>query len=168
MKNSIPKTWKISLKKQLKFPLNEIWDVISSKNNLELFHPFCKTNKIIDWCGKNSSDMLTYHNGRTYIRTFLSWNKNKGYTLLIGSNKSKLSYVEWSLYTENGNNYIKISIFPYLLKKIPRFISYIPYKLYIFPKLKSYLSSVLNGLDFYMNNNKKITKNQFGKHSWFS
>ncbi|MAJ98831.1 MAG: hypothetical protein CMD07_06175 [Flavobacteriales bacterium] len=168
MIQSKPKTWEISLKKQLKFPLNEIWDVISSKNNLELFHPFCKTNKIIDWCGVNSSDLLIYLNGRCYTRTFLSWHKNKGYTLTIGSNKSKLSYVEWSLYNEYGKNYIKISIYPYLLKKIPRFISYIPYKLYIIPKLKSYLSSVLNGLDFYMNNNKKITKNQFGKHSWFS
>ena len=34
--------------------------------------------------------------------------------------------------------------------------------------LKKYLNSVTDGLKYYLENDKKIKKNQFGTHMWFS
>ena len=36
------------------------------------------------------------------------------------------------------------------MAKSPKFVSYLPYKLYIRPKLKNYLNSVIKGIDWYL------------------
>jgi hypothetical protein len=54
------------------------------------------------------------------------------------------------------------------MAKSPKFISYLPYKLYIRPKLKNYLNSVIKGIDWYLKKKENVPRNAFGKHSWFS
>ncbi len=45
---------KVSRKLFLKESVEDVWQVISSKNTLELFHPFCSKNKVISWGGCKS------------------------------------------------------------------------------------------------------------------
>jgi len=47
-------------------------------------------------------------------------------------------------------------------------ISLLPYKFLINPKLKSYLNSVLSGINYYAVEQKPVPKNHFGNHKWFS
>ena len=73
---------KWSVKKEIKLSHSapEIWKVVSSPSNLELFHPFCKTNEVVYWGNFNRRiDKLIYLNGLTYFRDFYHWEKNKGY-----------------------------------------------------------------------------------------
>ena len=35
---------------------NELWKIISKPSNLELYHPFCKSNTPIEWNDKNHAD----------------------------------------------------------------------------------------------------------------
>ena len=44
----------------------------------------------------------------------------------------------------------------------------IPFYFFVYPFLKSYLNSVVNGLQYYISTGIKIKNNQFGKHAWFS
>ena len=39
---------------------------------------------------------------------------------------------------------------------------------YLFSQCYKYLRSVTDGLKYYLENDKKIKKNQFGTHRWFS
>ena len=52
------KSWCIKLKKKINSNRDEICDLISSPKNLKLFHPFCKSNNVIKWCGKGSQDEI--------------------------------------------------------------------------------------------------------------
>ena len=70
--------------------------------------------------------------------------------------------------TINDDTYLTITVYPYFIKNLPRFITFFPYYLFVIPKLKSYLKSVINGIDYYIETKKPIPKNYFGKHSWFS
>ena len=63
---------------------------------------------------------------------------------------------------------LTITVYPYFMAKSPKFISYLPYKLYIRPKLKNYLDSVIKGIDWYLKKKENVPRNAFGKHSWFS
>ena len=90
--NNIKDKWKVYYEEEINSSVDSLWDLISSPSNLELFHPFCKSNKIIKWPGENSIDELIYLNGLTFIRKFKSWKKKKGYSLLIGEKDNCLLY----------------------------------------------------------------------------
>ena len=156
---------------QLSFNHNSkvVWNVISAPNHLNLFHPFCKNNSIISWEESSHVDMLEYLNGLKYIRKFTKWSPLKGYELKIGKKDEKQSYVVWEIkeidYTTCT---LSITVYPHLLSKFPKIISYLPFKLIIKPKLYNYLFSVISGLKYYLENNEKVPKNNFGKHKWFS
>ena len=49
-----------------------------------------------------------------------------------------------------------------------KILSYLPYKFIVKPKLKTYLNSVIMGINYYLVKNKTVEKNMFGKHEWFS
>ncbi|MFL2619692.1 MAG: hypothetical protein ACJ0O0_00645 [Flavobacteriaceae bacterium] len=160
--------WKIEYEEKISASVEKLWELISSPSNLELFHPFCKTNKVITWPGKNSVDELIYLNNLKYIRSFISWEEFKGYSLLIGEENNKQSYVIWEISKKKGLVFLKITIYPYFLRNIPKAISYFPYKLFIIPKMSSYLKSVIGGINYYIERKKKTPKEYFGSHKWFS
>ena len=162
------RVWKIEHEEKINTSVKNLWHLISSPSNLELFHPFCKSNKAVRWPGDNSIDILIYLNGLTYERKFLSWEKEKGYSLLIGEKEKENSYVVWKIFKKNSSVYLRITVYPYFLRNYSKFISFFPYKFIVIPSLKSYLKSVIVGINYYLETKKRIPKNYFGSHKWFS
>tara|TARA_B100001741_G_scaffold26065_1_gene18926 strand:- start:1137 stop:1643 length:507 start_codon:yes stop_codon:yes gene_type:complete len=147
----------------------ELWDLISTPGNLNDCHPFCHTNEILEWSDEVHTDRLVYLNGRTYIRRFQTWEKGRGYTLLIGEQGGLQSFVEWSINSiSESESQLTISVHPFLLAGIPKIVSYIPYVFWVKPKLRSYLKSVLSGFEYFSRTHKAVPRNHFGRHSWFS
>ena len=127
-----------------------LWNVISAPNHLELFHPFCKKISI-SWDDMPYVDELEYLNGLKYVRKFVKWEPLKGYALNIGRKKGKQSHVIWEIKEiDDLNCSLSITVYPHLLNNWPYFISYLPYKLIIKPKLYDYLFSVISGLKYYL------------------
>tara|TARA_Y100000748_G_C15412284_1_gene455942 strand:- start:47 stop:547 length:501 start_codon:yes stop_codon:yes gene_type:complete len=158
----------ISVSKKIHTTEFKLWKFISSPGYLNSSHPFCKENKIISWNKKSHIDQLIYLNNLKYIREFIIWNENEGYTLLIGEKNKKKSKVNWKISSINKETYLTITVYPYFLSSYPKIISFLPYKLYIRPKLEEYLKSVLKGINWYLEKGEKVPRNAFGKHSWFS
>ena len=150
------------------YSVENLWEVVSSPNYLNNVHPFCKENSIISWNNDHHEDKILYLNEKTYIRKFVSWRALKGYDLWIGDNNKDQSFVEWRLEKVGSRSKLTITVYPFLLSTWPKIFSFLPYFLYIDIKLKSYLFSVLSGIDWYIKENTPVPKNQFGKHSWFS
>ena len=150
------------------YSVENLWEVVSSPNYLNNVHPFCKENSIISWNNDHHEDKILYLNDKTYIRKFVSWRALKGYDLWIGDNNKEQSFVEWRLEKVGSRSKLTITVYPFLLSTWPKIFSFLPYFLYIDIKLKSYLFSVLSGIDWYIKENTPVPKNQFGKHSWFS
>ena len=150
------------------YSVENLWEVVSSPNYLNNVHPFCKENSIISWNNDHHEDKILYLNEKTYIRKFVSWRALKGYDLWIGDNNKDQSFVEWRLEKVGSRSRLTITVYPFLLSTWPKIFSFLPYFLYIDIKLKSYLFSVLSGIDWYIKENTPVPKNQFGKHSWFS
>ena len=150
------------------YSVENLWEVVSSPNYLNNVHPFCKENSIISWNNDHHEDKILYLNDKTYIRKFVSWRALKGYDLWIGDNNKDQSFVEWRLEKVGSRSKLTITVYPFLLSTWPKIFSFLPYFLYIDIKLKSYLFSVLSGIDWYIKENTPVPKNQFGTHSWFS
>jgi hypothetical protein len=74
--------FKISKRFFLKHRLDDVWKVISAKEALELFHPYCLQNKVILW-GNVKIDEIVYINGLTFVREFTSWKVNQVFELTI-------------------------------------------------------------------------------------
>ena len=63
---------------------------------------------------------------------------------------------------------LNITIYPREISRYPKFTKPFLYYLIIKPSLQKYLSSVLNGFQWYITKNERVKKNQFGTHKWFS
>ena len=146
-----------------------VWDVISKPNNLELYHPFCESNPVEKWSGKESIDHVNYYNGIKFKRIFTDWIEGQGYDLLIGKERGRKSKVVWRIdKTDDSVSELKITIHPHNISRYTRIINSVIYILYIKPKLRSYLDSVLKGFKMYIIEGNPVRKNQFGSHRWFS
>ena len=164
----IKNKWKAEYSEKIDASIDQLWNLISSPSNLEIFHPFCKSNSVIKWAEKDSIDKLVYLNGLTYFRKFCEWEIKKGYSLFIGEKNKGQSYVVWKIYEKNSSIFLKISVYPYFMRRFPKIISYLPYKLIVIPALEAYLKSVIGGINYHLNNKKITPKNYFGEHKWFS
>ena len=160
--------WNISHEVSIKCAPKKIWEIISSKSNLEKYHPFCKKNQIIDWKSNKHVDEIEYLNGKVFKRNFINWIDEKGYDLLINQEGKPHSYVSWRIQSSNEHSIISIKLYPYLFNKKYKLISLFPFYFMVKPMLKTYLKSVLGGLKLHIEKNKIIKNNQFGRHLWFS
>jgi len=160
--------WHVGHSQIIQCKLSKLWETISLESNLELFHPFCKKNNVISWPGVHSQDSLLYLNGMMMIRNFVFWKENYGYDLFINENGGETSFVSWRIKKLNNNSKITISIFPYLFNKGHKVFNWFPFMMFVRPNLEKYLSSVLDGLKYYLESDLKVKKNQFGLHPWFS
>lgn len=151
----------------LKHTKEKIWDLISSKRALELFHPYCLKNEVLSW-NINKIDKLIYLNGLEYIREFDAWTPYIGYDLYIGKKDGKKSILKWKIEDLGEGCSVCISIKPYKSSRMPNYFYFLAYIFVIKPKLKQYLNSVLAGLRYYLDNQQPVKKNHFGKHPWFS
>ncbi len=147
---------------------DELWDLISPPGNLNHNHPFCKSNEVISWGEDNHIDKLVYLNGRSYIRKFLSWEEGKGYSLSIGEENGPQSFVVWTIESIGIHSKLTITVYPFILAKIPKFVAIIPHFLWVKPRLNSYLKSVLLGFKHFSLSGEIVPRNHFGKHPWFS
>ena len=164
--NSMKKRKSVSYSKDLEFPIEEVWSVISAPQNLENCHPFCKTNSTIEWHDQHH-DVLQYLNGRKFYREFLIWKPMEGYELIIGEKNEPKSYVIWELFEiERNRTKLKITVFPYLFAKTSKFLPF--FSFWIKPRLRRYLHSVISGFDYYLQTGKPVPRNYFGHHPWFS
>ena len=159
--------FKISKKLFLKHRLDDVWKVISAKEGLELFHPYCLQNKVILW-GNVKIDEIVYLNGLTFVREFTSWKVNQGFELTIGKKDGKKSKVKWEIKKLESGCLISITVWPYKSNKVHKILYPFVNVFIIRPKLRRYLGFVLMGLDFYLTNKKVVKNNQFGRHPWFS
>ena len=153
--------------KELNFSKDKVLAVITTPNYLNETHPFCKKNTIVSWPGIGSKDVLEYLNGLTFERDFTYWDKD-GYDLTIGTKNGPKSKVKWRLDGNVDKSELSIQIHTHSLRKFPGPLYVIPFISQIRPQLNSYLDSVLNGIEYYLENNKPVPRNHFGKHKWFS
>ena len=161
--------YSIESKIKLKRSQKKVWELISTPGILESVHPFCKENKVLLWKENNEKqDLLVYLNDLEYHREFKKWDAPNGFELKIGKKDGKKSKVVWQIKKCGENSELKITVFPYRSNKIPKIFYFWVHYFYIKPKLKNYLSSVLNGINWYLDNKIKVKKNQFGPHPWFT
>ena len=146
----------------------KIWKIISEKSNLELFHPFCSKNRVIQWNLNKSIDEIEYLNGNLFRRTFYNWIDDVGYDLYINAKGKPKSHVSWRIININDKSKVRISIYPYIFNINNNYLNFLPYYLFVKPLMVKYLYSVLEGLKWYAENDKPVSKNQFGRHIWFS
>ena len=57
------KITQIEVHQKIQSSKETVWNVISSAENLNLFHTYCKENKVILWDNENSKDSIEYYNG---------------------------------------------------------------------------------------------------------
>ena len=168
MKKTKNFNWCVSYNSKINCDLNSVWKIISTKSNLELFHPFCSKNKVIKWSEENSIDQIEYLNGSIFQREFSQWEEKVGYDLFIHQIGKHHSFVKWRLKKNEQNCEIKITVYPYLLNKGNKIIFWLPFHLAVKPILSNYLASVVNGLKLFAEEGAPTPKNHFGRHIWFS
>ena len=160
--------WCVTGTLEISIPKSNLWNIISSPSNLELFHPFCEKNPTINWPGLNSADEIYYYNGLILKREFIDWSQGQGYDLLIGEEGGPKSFVSWRINKKGGGSKLKVSIYPHIYNRGKKLINFVPYTLIVKPSLSNYINSVMMGLEYYIKTGMKVKKNQFGSHSYFS
>ena len=162
------KSWSVGYKMKIDSNLDDLWNIITKPGHLELVHPFCKENYPIKWDKEKSKDVLIYTNGIELIREFKTWKEKKGYSLEIGTKKGRKSLVEWEISTKNQNIYLSIKVYTFFMRDKNLIISFLPHFILIYPNLRRYLKSVIGGINYYLQNKKRVPRNFFGSHRWFS
>mgnify|MGYP002214457815 FL=1 len=63
----------ISKKLTVNVDRKHLWEIISAPGKLDLYHPFCKNNEVLNWDKKNSIDLIEYYNKKVLKRKFFDW-----------------------------------------------------------------------------------------------
>jgi len=146
-----------------------LWEAISEPGNLNDSHPFCDSNEVISWEDGDRSDRLVYLSGLNFVRKFKTWEEGVGYTLLIGEEKGSKSYVEWEIDPlGQDRSRLTITVYPYLLARLPRLLAILPHAFWVKPRLQAYLNSVVSGFRYHLEEGDRVPRDHFGKHPWFS
>ena len=146
-----------------------LWEAISVPGNLNDSHPFCDSNEVISWEDGDRSDRLVYLSGLNFVRRFKTWEEGVGYTLVIGEEGGPQSYVEWVIDSlGHDRSRLTITVYPYILARLPRLLALVPHAIWVRPRLESYLNSVVSGFRFHLEGGGRVPRDHFGKHPWFS
>ena len=161
--------WPVSVAQPIAAPPQKVWEVISTPGNLEPCHPFCASNPVEAWPGEGSRDEIHYLSGWVFERRFRRWIDGVGYDLEIGRRGGRVSFVSWRVQPGNaGDCTLRITVYPHVLESVPVAIRWLPHALRLAPMLRSYLSSVGRGFEWYVTRGEPVPRNQFGRHPWFS
>jgi hypothetical protein len=167
--SKLPFRWPVRAAQPIAAPAQQVWETISRPGNLELCHPFCEKNPVEVWPGPGSRDEVHYLSGWIYERRFYQWIEGVGYDLRIGSSGGGSSTVSWRISPSDEQNCIlTITVYPHALQNVPVVIRWFPHVLGLRPRLKSYLESVVRGFEWYVTRGGPVSRDQFGKHPWFS
>jgi len=147
----------------------QVFAVLERPGHLEPFHPFCRENTALVWDESERRDRIVYLNGLRLDRQFVQWSPGEGFELLIGGSVDKRSLVTWTLSDDSSaSSTITITVRPYIYAGKPRVTSAAINRLWIGPRLTSYLTSVENGLNQYLETGERVARNAWGSHPWFS
>ena len=162
----------ISFREKIEVSSKKLWSIISSPENLNYCHPFCKKNTVKHWPGKGSEDVLEYYNGLILQRHFTLWKDGIGYELLIGNGKIATAKVVWTITEitrESSELSITINILADVaLRKYPKPSRWFLKKFYFLPNMSKYVKAVVQGFKFYAETGIPVEKNQFGYNQLFS
>ena len=161
--------WPVGVTRAIDAPATEVWSAISMPGNLEPCHPFCARNPVREWPGVGSRDEVHYLNGRVYERRFTNWIEGEGYDLEIGESGGEESFVSWRIAPIGvARCSLAIVVYPYLLQRVPVAIRWLPHVARVRPLLTSFLTSVVQGFDWYVPRGEPVPRNHWGTHPWFS
>ena len=161
--------WPVAVAQPSRASADKVWDAISMPGNLELCHPFCDKNPVEVWPGEESQDQIHYLSGWVFERRFCRWVEGVGYDLDIGRRGGRSSFVSWRIMPVDDQNCIlRITVYPHVLQNVPVAIRWLPHIVRVGPMLRTYLSSVVKGFEWYVTRGKPVPRNQFGSHPWFS
>lgn len=161
--------WPVGVTHPIAAPPEQVWATISSPGNLDLCHPFCEKNPVLVWPGAGSRDEIHYLSGRVYERRFCRWIEGVGYDLEIGAHGEETSFVSWRIEpVGQANCTLNITVYPHVIQRVPIVFRWLPHVAYLRPMLRRYLSSVVQGFEWYLTSGKPVSRNQFGSHLWFS
>ena len=161
--------WPVRVAQNISAPAAQVWELISTPGNLELFHPYCMRNPVTDWLGKSSKDEVHYYSGLIYEREFYAWIDGAGYDLLIGKRGQEKSMVSWRIKSINEFNcMISIEVRSAFLLRYARSFRWFVHAFWLRPRLRQYLSAVTQGIKWKVESGKNVHRNQFGLHPWFS
>ena len=161
--------WPVAVARVIDRPQANVWEAISAPGNLELCHPYCERNPVQVWPGDASIDEVHYLSGWVFERRFLRWIEGVGYDLDIGRPGGPTSFVSWRIFPAGAHRSIlRISIYPYLLQRLPVPIRWFPHRWHVHPMLARYLSAVTGGFEWYVTRGEAVPRDHFGSHPWFS
>mgnify|MGYP001815883664 CR=1 FL=1 len=161
--------WPVTVTRSIPAPASSVWAVISMPGNLELCHPFCERNPVVQWPGPESHDEVHYLSGWVYERRFRRWIDGVGYDLNIGRKGGGQSFVSWRITEiDDQNSSLRITVYPDVLQRVPVAVRWIPHFARLRPALQSYLDSVVRGFEWYVTRGFAVPRDQFGRHPWFS
>ena len=160
--------WSIEYSKLIDCDPDKIWEIITMRSNLEIFHPFCKSNRVIEWPGKESVDEIEYLNGLTLRRNFIDWKHKIGYDLYIFQIGRPASHVSWRIMKRDNKTILSIEVSPYLFNQRHKLLNFFPFFLVIKPLLLNYLKHVISGVKLYAEKGERVKDNHFGKNILFS
>ena len=69
---------------------------------------------------------------------------------------------------EKNKSELSITVYPYILSKLPKLLAYIPHQLIVKPKMTTYLNAVLGGIEYFIENRENVPRNHFGTHKFSS
>ncbi len=161
--------WPVRVERVMTAPSQDIWDTISQPGALELCHPFCASNPVQTWTGPEARDEVHYLNGVVYERRFREWLEGVGYDLVIGRAGGRTSLVSWRVApVDDTASSLRITVCPHALQRLHAAYRWIPHVLWLRPRLRDYLDSVVRGFDWYVTRGEPVPRNAFGTHPWFS
>ena len=147
----------------------QVFSVLERPGHLEPFHPFCQENTALAWDESERRDRIVYLNGKILDRQFVRWTPDEGFELLIGESIDERSLVTWSLHDDSAvSTTITITVQPYIYAGKARVANATLHALWIRPRLNAYLTSVVNGLNQYLETGERVARNAWGSHPWFS
>ncbi len=147
----------------------QAFSVLERPGHLEPFHPFCQENTALAWDDSERRDRIVYLNGKILDRQFVRWTPDEGFELLIGESIDERSLVTWSLHDDSSvSSTITITVRPYIYAGKARVANATLHALWIRPRLNAYLTSVVSGLNQYLETGERVARNAWGSHPWFS
>ena len=147
----------------------QAFSILERPGHLEPFHPFCQENVALAWDESERRDRIVYLNGLRLDRQFVRWTPGEGFELLIGGSAEKRSLVTWMLRDDfSVSSTITITVRPYIYAGKTRVTNATLHALWIRPRLNAYLTSVVNGLNRYLETGERVARNAWGPHPWFS
>ena len=148
----------------------KLWNLLRAPQHLKLTHPYCKDHIAKKWGDVGDKHLLIFNSGIKVIREITEMGTD--FFLLnliqdeIEENEIKVRFEARQLTDEKCRLNMTLSMDSY--KKMPElnWTSYANSELV--PGYELYLSSVVLGYKYYLENNEAVVKNQFGYHSNYS